>query len=224
MENEKEIMNHEMEEWKYLNEYINKMDTGYMQIISLLLAVVTGIFALAFSQDNANIKIIIFLILLVLVAVFGYMSYQFRITAILRGHLAALENSMNKKIGKNIHLWNSALVETFMAHNNGINKNLMWPSFYAVIVMLIISFKETWSICYGTVAGILIFILYWLFLVIMALIVIIPFFRNDKIRYETEDEETIFRAYQKYKLNRVRKFKGFKGIDISDDEKKEDRK
>ena len=62
-----------------------------------------------------------FLIPPVLISVFGYLSYQFRITVILRGHLSALEKSMNEKIGKNVHMWNSALVETFMAHNNMIN-------------------------------------------------------------------------------------------------------
>lgn len=28
-EDEKVILTHQLEEWKYLNEYVNKMDTGY---------------------------------------------------------------------------------------------------------------------------------------------------------------------------------------------------
>lgn len=40
---------------------------------------------------------------------------------ILRGHLAALEREMNDTLEEDVHMWNSALVETFMAHNNSIS-------------------------------------------------------------------------------------------------------
>ena len=51
-EEERLILDHEMEEWKYLNDYVNKMDMGYMQRISLLLAIITGIMAIAFSNKE----------------------------------------------------------------------------------------------------------------------------------------------------------------------------
>lgn len=89
-EQERIILHHELEEWRYLNDYVNKMDIGYMQIISLLLAIITGIMAIIFSnkQIMEKIEIVFFLIPAVLISVFGYMSYQFRITAILRGALS----------------------------------------------------------------------------------------------------------------------------------------
>lgn len=213
-------LEHELEEWKYLNDYVNKMDMGYMQIISLLLAIITGIMAIAFSDEKImdKIGIIFFLIPAILISAFGYMSYQFRITAILRGHLASLEMSMNKKIGKNVHMWNSALVETFMAHNNLINSCLMIIALCAVIVMVIISVVITWDISTTIPRGIWIFIIYWLFIVVAAVIVIIPFLHNDRIRYETEDTDKVYEVYQKYKAQRSQKEFKYQGIDADKDE------
>ena len=213
-EQERIVLNHELEEWKYLNDYVNKMDMGYMQIISLLLAIITGIMAIIFSNKQIieKIEIIFFLIPPVLISVFGYMSYQFRITAILRGHLAALEKSMNQKMGKNVHMWNSALVETFMAHNNLINSCLMPITFLAVVIMVIISIVTTWNISATLPAGRGIFIIYWFFIVVAAVIVIIPFLHNEQIRYEAEDSDRVYRAYQEYKAQRKAKKYKYKGI------------
>lgn len=219
-EQERIILNHELEEWRYLNDYVNKMDMGYMQLISLLLAIITGIMAIIFSnkQIMEKIEIIFFLIPVILISVFGYMSYQFRITAILRGHLASLEKSMNQKIGKNVHMWNSALVETFMAHNNSINSCLMPINLLAVIIMVIISWLTTWNISANLPAGKWIFIIYWCFIGGAAVIVAIPFFYNDRIRYATEDTDTVYRAYQKYKAQRKEKKYKYKGIDVDKDD------
>lgn len=212
---ERIILDHELEEWRYLNDYVNKMDMGYMQIISLLLAIVTGIMAIVFSnkQIMEKIEIVFFLIPPILISVFGYMSYQFRITAILRGHLASLEESMNQKIGKKVHMWNSALVETFMAHNNLINSCLMPINLLAVSIMVIISIVTTLKISATLPAGRWIFIIYWSLMAVAAVIVIIPYLHNERIRYEAEDTDRVLQAYQEYKKQRKAKKYKYKGID-----------
>ena len=90
------ILQHQLEEWKYLNEYINKMDTGYQQTFVLLVALFTGIIMYISKDVNLIISYVIFLIPLGIISILAYVSYQFRITAILRGHLAALEEDMKR--------------------------------------------------------------------------------------------------------------------------------
>lgn len=217
------ILEHELEEWKYLNDYVNKMDMGYMQLISLLLAIITGIMAIAFSNVEImkRIQYVFFLIPPVLISTFGYLSYQFRITAILRGHLSALEKSMNEKIGKNVHMWNSALVETFMAHNNMINNCFMPINLVTVVIMVIIAWPVTQNISSDFPNGEWIFILYWLFIAVAAIIVIVPFLYNGRVRYETENTDRVNIAYQKYIDKRKAKEKVYKyrGINLNEDER-----
>lgn len=111
-------------------------------------------------------------------------------------------------------MWNSALVETFMAHNNLINSCLMMINLLAVFVMVIISWVTTRNISATLPAGKWIFIIYWCFIAVAAVIVIIPFLHNDRIRYATEDTDRVYRAYQKYKAQRKAKRYKYKGIDI----------
>lgn len=86
------ILEHELEEWKSLNEYINAMDMGYYQILIITISIFTAIVAVVTSDIVTEELIkIVFIVPLGIVSVFSYLSYQFRITAILRGHLAALE-------------------------------------------------------------------------------------------------------------------------------------
>lgn len=111
-----------MAEWKYLNDYINQMDLNYQKLLTIMVSIFAGVTVLFASDKNPDLLIGIFIIPPGIIAVFSHLSYQFRITAILRGHLSALEKEMNETLNKDIHLWNSALVETFMAHNNSINR------------------------------------------------------------------------------------------------------
>ena len=94
-------LEHQLEEWKILNEYLNTMDTGYQQSIMLVVSIFAVVGTVLSQSNNSQWQWGIFIIPLGLVAFFSYVSYQFRITAIIRGHLAALEESMNKKIHEN---------------------------------------------------------------------------------------------------------------------------
>lgn len=203
-EREKEIiLKHQLEEWKCLNDYINKMDMGYQNSFVIIVSVFALITTVLSSEDiPSNIKMAIFIIPLGLVAIFAYISYQFRITAILRGHLAALEEKMNRQLKENVHMWNSALVESYMAHNNTINSNMMIPMMIFIGVLCIYCVYFTWEIVENMEYGKLLFGLYWLLVLIGIVIVLPPFFENEKIRMATYEEEKVWELYSKYKRKR----------------------
>ena len=120
MEKEK-VLVHQLEEWKMLNDYVNSIDLSYQQPFVIIMAIIAGIATLLGENFSEELSFVYFIFPIGLAAVTAHVSYQFRITAILRGHLARLEERMNERLGENVHMWNSALVETYMAHNNHIN-------------------------------------------------------------------------------------------------------
>ena len=198
MGEEKTILHHQLEEWKYLNDYINKMDTGYQQTFVIFVALLTGIVSFISKDIKSTVVYGIFLIPLGIIAILAYVSYQFRITAIIRGHLAALENDMNKALHKDVHLWNSALVETFMAHNNSINNKMMIPMMLFVGAVSVYCMVVTYWILNKNIFSIMLWIGYWLMTLGLACIVIRPFFMNECIRSETYNEEKVVKNYKKY--------------------------
>lgn len=192
------VLDHQLEEWKYLNAYINQIDTGYQQSFVMVISIFSVLAVLFSSNNELAFSKGIFIIPPGIVAVLAYVSYQFRITAILRGHLAALERSMNSKLKENVHMWNSALVETFMARNNVINNFMMIPMVlmvgilgaYCVLVSLN-AFNDSpykWIILF----------VYWTVIFVCAIIVLIPFFTNEKVRRETYDEAIVMEKYEEY--------------------------
>lgn len=191
-------LEHELEEWRYLNSHINSMETGHMQSISLMLAGVTGILAFVLTRDtNASATVermtnwVFFLLPPILTVVLAYTGYQFRITAILRGHLARLERSMNEKLGAEdpIHLWNSALVEEFMAKNNETNSFLMVPSLFTIFIIIVFSLYQTYEtliVDHTFFWGPTLFVVYWLIEFILAIVILYSFMNNEKIRRTTD--------------------------------------
>lgn len=201
------ILAHQLEEWNYLNQYINQMDLNYQHSFTIMVSIFAGATVLFTSDTSRDLLMGIFIIPPGIVAVFAYLSYQFRITAILRGHLATLERKMNMNLEEDVHLWNSALVETFMAHNNSINKYMMVPMFMFIAVIIVYCVIFTWEAAKRIMFGNVVFICYWIMVIIGALIVLFPFFGNETIRYQTEDEEQVIKKYKEYlesrKIKRV---------------------
>ena len=57
------------------------------------------VFLIGGKHNYADVsRYVIWLLPFAVIAVMAFVSYQFRITAILRGHLAALEEKINKEI------------------------------------------------------------------------------------------------------------------------------
>lgn len=198
-----QLLEHQLEEWKSLNEYLNAMDMGYYQSLVITVSIFAVVVAV-FTSDIVTRELfrIIFIVPLGIVAVFSYLSYQFRITAILRGHLAALEEKMNAELGENVHMWNSALVEVYMAHNNSINNFMMVPIMVFIIVLTMYCIYFTRKILVGIPYAKLIFWGYWMLVFVGATIVFYPFLTNEKIRHETYNEEHVMNLYERYKAMR----------------------
>lgn len=192
-------LKHQLEEWKLLNDYVNKMDMGYSQTVVLIISVFGVITVILSGQSNlGSLVYAIFVVPVGIEVVLAFLSYQFRTTAILRGHLAALEKKMNKAIGDETHLWNSVLVETYMAHNNSINSKMLVPMFFAVFIITVYCLYLTLSLIPTLIYGKVLVAVYWAFVFIGAAIIIQPFLKNDIIRNDTENEEEVIEKYKVY--------------------------
>ena len=119
----------------------------------------------------------------------AYVSYQFRIVAIIRGHLEAIEIKMNTLLRQDIHSCNSALVEMYMARNNLINQWMMFPICTLFFVMAIFCFLITFKIMWTSWVSILLFLIYWIIVTIAAYIIFIPFLHNERIRHQTKTQK-----------------------------------
>jgi hypothetical protein len=105
---------------------------------------------------------------------------------------------MNKTLQKNVHMWNSALVEVFMAYNNTINQQMMTPIMAFIILLTAYCMYYTYKILGGVEFGLLIFIVYWIVVAVMAVIVFYPFLKNTNVRQESFNEEKVWKKYQEY--------------------------
>ena len=197
----KTVLEHQLEEWKYLNGYINSIDTGYQQSFTIIIEIFSVAAALGANSNNSVGTIIMFIVPPGIIATFAYLSYQFRIVAILRGHLAALEIKMNNHLHEDVHIWNSALVEMYMARNNSINKWMMFPIAVLVIVIIIVCVIYSWNIMSASLMYRIIFFCYWGVMLGLAVLVTIPFFQNERIRHLTFKEEKVLSSYKKLFTN-----------------------
>lgn len=188
-------------EWSITNQYVNDLDKGQSQNIGIFISISTVALSIAALIGNKNtsfdFSFLFFIMPIAFLISFGFLGYQFRITAILRGHLARIEKEMNDLIGENVYMWNSALTETYMRRRNVSNKLLMVPIFFFVIVYSAFCVKETFNSDITKEYGIWLFITYWVIVVICALIVLIPFFKNDAVRWKTYDTTDVMKKYIK---------------------------
>lgn len=190
------LLSHYVNEWKLLSQHVNEMDRGYMNFLTLFAVIATvtvTIMSLITESSDSGIAYIFYVIPLAFIAVFGYMGYQFRITAILRGHLARIEDEMNKLLGESVYMWNSSLVEVYMAHNNVPNNTLMIPVLVFIIATASVCVMETFAFGVWWVN-----IIYWTIVVGLALLVLIPFFLNETVRKKTYHHEDIIKKYENF--------------------------
>ena len=195
-DDEKYLISQYIEEWKMLSQYLNDIDKGYGSFITIftgIATVVATVTSIITQISEINISIIFYLIPLVFIVVFGYMGYQFRITAILHGHLAYIEDEINSLLKKEVFMWHSSLTEVYMAHNNIPNKTLMIPILVFVIFTLFFCFKETFVTDIN-----LINVVYWIIVILLGFLVLIPFFFNDKVRWKTYKTDSVMKAYKEY--------------------------
>lgn len=206
-ENPDLILRHMLEEWKYLNDYIIKMDNNFGTGFTIILTIFTGGVIVLFSNapQNSAASLIIFLVPLTILAIMYYIAYQFRITAILRGHLSKIEHNMNQLLSKEIHKWNSILVETFMAHNNSANSFLMLPNSILLAACMVYCFYATLYVLVlnpvlnlGFTLSIVLLTLYWILILYLSIRLLLTFLGNEIVRHIVEDEDYINSLYAIY--------------------------
>jgi len=201
IEDQETILEHYVNEWTMLNQYINAIDLGFEKILTIIIMVCGGtltLVTLIYENITPILGNVFFVVPLIFMAIFCYLGYQFRIVAILRGHAARIEEEMNKILGKDIYLWNSALVETYMAHNNIPNQWMIIPISLVVFITSVICILFTLSIWHVHIC-----ILYWGFIFIFSLIIFSQFLSNEKIRHKTYRTEDVMKLYYKYRENNL---------------------
>ena len=195
-DDEKFLLKRYLEEWKITNQYVNDIDRGYGSFLTVFAAIAGGtVTLLTIINENKLHGYFFYIVPICFLVAFGYLSYQFRITAILRGHLSYLEDEMNSIIAGKIFLWNSVLTDTHMAHNNVPNKFLMVPILLFVICTTALCFSQTYR-NYGSAWY---NILYWFIIFVCTIVEFVPFFRNDKIREETRNNKKVIQIYNMLK-------------------------
>lgn len=70
--NDEKVLQHQLEEWKYLNDYVNKMDTGYQQTFVLIVTLLTGIVAFISKDMKSTVVYGIFLVPPGIIAMLAY--------------------------------------------------------------------------------------------------------------------------------------------------------
>ncbi len=179
---------------------------AYSNTFVVVVAVFSIVTALISDKAGDSYRWIILVVPPAILAAFSYLSYQFRVVAMLRGHLAALEEEMNIKIKENFHLWNSTLTEMYMAKNNLINRWMMVPMIFLVLIMTAICFYMTWNAFSGTDIGVFLLIVYWILILLFSILIFIPFLQNERIRHETYKTRTIVAKFNAYKRNKPELF------------------
>ena len=91
-------------------------------------------------------------------------------------------------------MWNSSLVEVYMAHKNIPNNFLMVPIMLFIIGVVAVCVYQTLitgNLCFN--------IIYWGIVAIVSTVVLIPFFRNETFRRKTFETEKVIKKYNEYK-------------------------
>lgn len=86
------------------------MDLSYQQTLVVIATLFTILISIITNIDNSFAKYVMLIVPPGILSALAYLSYQFRITAILCGHLTDLERKMNKRLGEDVHLWNSVYI------------------------------------------------------------------------------------------------------------------
>lgn len=201
-EKEKIILQHQMEVWKTLTDYIHQMDMGYQNVYMIVVGLFTGIVAFINTKkvDDA-LKMCVFFIPIATEIILAYVCYQFRITAILRGYLAYLEKKINESLNENVYMCHSALVEMYMSKNNLINSFMMVPTVLFTALLAWFCFNVSQNVAQNNLQWLTpeLFMLYWIMIAVFAILILLPFLNNEKIRKEIRENGD--KTYENYEKN-----------------------
>ncbi len=184
-------LQHQLEEWKHLNEYLNKIEFDYARYLTAGATVLATIFFLGYSNSRISTSEGLLLVPPGFICLIGYISRQHRLEAMLRGYLASLENKMNKSIGLEVHNWHSSVFETLFVpvksknfKTNYINQGLMVPLVLTWGFIMYLIFVKTLNVLkgYGTCVP----CIYWILIIIFSVYVAYPFLENNEYRLKAK--------------------------------------
>lgn len=179
-----EKLSAQLELWKTVNEYANRIELSYQFFYTLLISVV-GI-VVACCRDNLIPERFLdgrFIVLcfapIVVSTVIGYLAYNFRWVAIARMYSAALEKEINSSLAKDFFVWDSDLVNRFMAKKNFVNRGFL-PAVNILFVLLVAGVLI--YLMFASEIDLFIKIAYSLIIVLLFAGASVSFLGNERIR------------------------------------------
>lgn len=173
-----------IELWKIINEYSNRIELSYQFFSSLLISVIGVVIALC--KDNLipdkvfnNKFIVLCFVPITVTAIIGYLAYNFRWVAIARMYSAAIEREINSSLEKEYFVWDSDIVNKFMARNNFVNR------VFLPVINFIFIFSTAMFLNYSMFNSKLdgyIKIIYLIATTVMFACSLVSFFGNEKVR------------------------------------------
>ena len=187
--------------WKEINGYANRIEESYPKFYTLLITLL-GVTITVFHGDlvpervfDAKFIILVFLPIAT-AAVMGYLAYSFRWVAISRMYATALEKGINKSLGENIFVWNSNIIDEFMAKRNFTNTKML-PFINALFFLFIAGFLN-YSM-FVSKLDCVIKIVYFAITLTLFVVCACPFFRNDSIRKNNYEFSTLEKQAEEMK-------------------------
>lgn len=174
----------EIELWKTINEYSNRIELSYQFFSSLLISVIGVV--IAFCKDNLipdkvfdNKFIVLCFVPITVTAIIGYLAYNFRWVAIARMYSAAIEKEINSSLEKEYFVWDSDIVNKFMAKNNFVNRVFL-PIINFIFILSIALFLN-YSMFSSKLDG-YIKIIYLISTITLFACSLVSFLGNEKVR------------------------------------------
>lgn len=179
-----ENLSAKIEIWKTINDFSNKIELSYQLCSTLLLSIIGALVAV--SKDNLVPEkmfdrnfVILFFAPIVFTAIIGYLAYNFRWVAIARMYAAAIEKEINMSLDKGYFVWNSDIVNRFMAKNNFANRVFL-PVVNTILIISTAVFLNYSIFC--STLYVYIKVAYLIFTALLYICSLIPFLGNEQVR------------------------------------------
>ena len=175
--------------WKEINGYANKIEESYIIFFNVIVTIVGAVVSiLEFKVLTIELQLALVIFLpIALAVVMAYLSYNFRWVAIARMYSSIIEKEINDELGEDLYVWNSRIIDDFMAKRNFTNTKLL-P------IVNILLFGFVWAFLNHTMFSfdfMLVFkIIYAVCITALFVACLCPFMCNEKIRkfdYELKD-------------------------------------
>ena len=170
--------------WREINSYANRIEESYPKfytlLITLLGVVITIFHGNLVPEELFDSKFIMLVFLpLATAAVMGYLAYNFRWVAIARMYATTIEKSINDTLNENVYVWNSNIIDEFMAKRNFTNTKML-PVINALFFVFIAGLLN-YSMLVSKL-NCVVKIIYLIVTLTLFIVCACPFLKNDSIR------------------------------------------